>query len=141
MIENISVITLGVEEFGKSLEFYSKVLGWETTASENDPVAFFKLGCMVVAIFPKRDLAADAGVEYSSGGFPGFSLSYNTSGEDEVNTVIERLRNSGTRIVKEPQSTEWGGYSAYFADPDGYLWEVVYNPFWHVASDGRVESL
>jgi len=138
MRPTISLITLGVRDFNRSLAFYRDTLGWETTATEDDPVAFFQLQNLIFGIFPKSELAKDAGVHNDGNGFPGFSLAQNLASETEVNAAFTKLKAKGVTIMKEPQKAEWGGYSGYFSDPDGYLWELAWNPFWKMDENGQV---
>jgi hypothetical protein len=90
---------------------------------------FFELNGIHLSLYNRKSLAEDATVDESGSGFKGFTLSHNVGSEKEVDDMINYLRNKGVTIVKEPQKVFWGGYSSYFADPDGTLWEVAYNPF------------
>jgi len=138
MRQNLSVVTLGTRSFTRSLRFYRDGLGWKTDATESDPIAFFDLNGTILALFSRSDLAADATVTPKGGGFTGVTLAHNARSVREVLKVFSRLENLGARIVKRPQSTSWGGFGGYFADPDGNLWEVVYNPGWKLDRKGRV---
>ncbi|BCL75241.1 hypothetical protein JHS3_09770 [Jeongeupia sp. HS-3] len=94
---------------------------------------FFELGKTWLSLFPRDELAADAGVPAQGSGFPGFTLAHNVKSETEVDALLAEVAAGGGRIVKPAQRADWGGYSGYFADPDGVLWEVAYNPqFPHV---------
>lgn len=95
----------------------------------------------MLELFDREALAKDAGVSHEGSGFPGFTLAYNAQSEKEVDEVFEQMRKSGAKIVKEPHKTDWGGYSGYFADPDGFLWEVAHNPIWKYDDKGRVLQL
>ncbi len=134
----ISVITLGVQDFPRSLHFYRDILGWRTSATEADPVAFFPLRGMVLSLYGRKELALDAKTPPEGQGFHGFTVSHNVGSSAEVDQVFDRLKAAGCTIVKEPQSADWGGYSGYFSDPDGNLWEVAYNPSWKLHRDGSV---
>jgi len=138
MHPSISAITLGVNDFSQSLLFYKKGLGWQTKATRKDDVAFFKLNGVVLALYDKKALAKDAGVNYRGNGFPGITLAHNARSEKEVNEIFKKLARLRARVVKKPQKTSWGGYGGYFADPDGYLWEVVYNPHWKMDPKGSI---
>lgn len=138
MKSRITAITLGVADFRRSLEFYKNGMGWPTSATGDDEIAFFELPGTVLALFERGKLAEDAGVPSEGNGFSGITLAINTSGEKEVDEIISHVRSIGGKIVKEPQKVFWGGYSSYFSDPDGFLWEVVYNPNWKVDENGMV---
>ena len=130
MRQKLNLITLGVRDYKKSLEFYEKGLGWKKSSASLDHLALFPLGGMVLALYPRDLLAEDAQVQDIPGGFPGITLSFNAKSEQEVDRVFEEIRNFGAEIVKKPQKASWGGYSGYFKDPDGNLIEAAFNPFW-----------
>ncbi len=138
MRPSISVITLGVTNFRRSLAFYKKGLGWPTKATSKDDIAFFKLNGIVLALYDKKGLAEDAGVSVRGSDFPGTTLAHNVRSEREVDEVFKQVTKLGAKTIKNPQKASWGGYSGYFADPDGYLWEVVYNPHWKMDRKGSV---
>jgi len=138
MQPSISVITLGVADFQRSLAFYKNGLGWPTKATSKDNIAFFKLNGIVLALYDKKGLAEDAGVSARGSGFPGVTLAHNVRSEREVDEVFMQVTKLGAKTIKKPQKASWGGYSGYFADPDGYLWEVVYNPHWKLDRKGSV---
>ena len=129
MNQHLHLVTLGISDIKRSVEFYTKVLGWKPASNSSDDVAFFQAGGVVLGLFPREELAKDAITSPEGGGFAGFTLAYNAQSESEVDEVIADLRAKGVKIMKEPQKVFWGGYSSYFADPDGFLWEVAYNPF------------
>lgn len=129
MEQRINLITLGVSDFKKSLHFYSEGLGWKPSSASQDDVAFFQMGGVVLSLYPKTALAEDAKVNSNGNGFPGFSLAYNAKSEKEVEDVLSAVKQMGATILKPAEKVFWGGYSGYFSDPDGYLWEVAYNPF------------
>lgn len=125
-----SIITLGVTDFHKSLEFYHKGLGFPThNYNDGDDHVLFSMDGTWLSLYPKEKLAQDAGVPNDSHGFAGITLAHNVSSKEAVDQVFQLAINAGAKLVKPPQNTFWGGYSGYFADPDGYLWEVAYNPF------------
>ncbi|MDP6342515.1 MAG: VOC family protein, partial [Alphaproteobacteria bacterium] len=104
-------------------------------------IAFFDLSGIVFALYPHDDLAKDIDAVAANGGgaaYQGFALAHNVRGRDEVDAVFARLKERGATIVKAPEEAFWGGYSGYFADPDGHVWEVAYNPFWPIGTDGRI---
>lgn len=129
MKAKISMITLGVTDFERSLTFYRDGLGFKTKYKEGEGIAFFEMEGTWLAIFPKDKLAEDATVPNDGKGFSGITLAHNVKSETEVDKVYEEAIAAGARRIKQPQKVFWGGYSGYFADPDGYLWEVAYNPF------------
>jgi predicted lactoylglutathione lyase len=118
-----------MRDFETSRKFYAETLGWQPAGASNDDIAFFQTNGVVFAIYAREKLAEDAMVSPEGSGFSGITLSYNTQSESEVDEIIMDLRTKGVKIIKEPQKVFWGGYSSYFADPDGYHWEVAYNPF------------
>lgn len=136
MDQRVSLVTLGVRDLGAARRFYAS-LGWEVSSSSPESVAFFQVGCMVLALWDRASLAADSAVE-DAGGWGGVTLAYNTRSPEEVDRVIEEARTAGATIGREPASTSWGGYSGVFIDPDGHPWEVAHNPEWTVAPDGSV---
>ena len=132
MEPRLSLVTLGVRDLGAATRFYRDVLGLPQI--ETPPgVAFFEMGRTWLSLYPRDELAADAGVPAAGTGFAGFTLAHNVRSEDEVDRLIAAVERGGATIVKRPRKTDWGGYAAYFADPDGFLWEVAHNPhFPHV---------
>lgn len=134
MKPRISVITLGVDDLNAALEFYRDGLGLPTkgimgTEFEHGAVAFFDLQNGVkFALYARDDLAWDAGIPKSKPSPTEFSLGHTVRTQDEVDEVMRRAIGAGARLVKPAQKTFWGGYAGYFQDPDGHLWEVVFNP-------------
>ena len=128
MNQHLHIITLGVRDLEKSKKFYEETLGWKISRPQ-EGIAFFQAGGVVLALFPREELAKDALVNVEGDDFAGFTLAYNAQSESEVDEIINELRSKGVKIVKEPQKVFWGGYSSYFADPDDNRWEVAYNPF------------
>ena len=130
MRQKLNILTLGVKDFQKALSFYEQGLGWKKSSASQGDIAFFSLGGIVLALYPRHLLAEDALVEDAGSGFAGFSISYNAKSEKEVDEVLEKVKAAGARVIKPAQKVFWGGYSGYFKDPDGHLFEVAYNPFW-----------
>ncbi|HEV2755973.1 MAG TPA: VOC family protein [Actinomycetota bacterium] len=137
MDQSIRVVTVGVEDVARSRAFYSDGLGW-VPLLDLPEIVFYQAGFgLAFGVWSLRDLSEDAGRDLPRGS--SFSLGHNVASGDDVDAVIERARAAGAAIVKEPQDAPlFGGYQAYFADPDGYLWDVVYNPGLTVGSDGTI---
>jgi predicted lactoylglutathione lyase len=137
MKQSIRVVTVAVENLSRSRRFYSDGLGW-TPLMDLDEVVFYQAGFgLVFAIWPLQDLSRDVGTPIGPGS--AFSLGHNVDSKEEVDEVIKRARSAGAAIVKERQDAPlFGGYQGYFADPDGHLWDIVYNPGLHVRDDGTI---
>ena len=129
MKQRITFITLGVSSLNTSIDFYENKFGWKRSEMSTGNIVFYELNGISLALFPLNELAKDATVDANGNGFKGFTIAYNARSEEEVNTLIQNLREKGVKIVKEPQKVFWGGYSSYIADPDGNLWEIAFNPF------------
>ena len=127
MEPRISFITLGVRDLERATSFYKDVLRLPQLPSPPGVVTFFEMGKTWLSLFPREDLAADAGVPAEGSGFPGFALAHNVRSIEEVDRLLAEAAAGGGRIVKPGQKTDWGGYAGYFADPDGFLWEVAWN--------------
>lgn len=130
MRPNLNLVTLGVQDFERALKFYRDGLGWQPSSASQGDVAFFPLGGVVLALYPRDKLAEDAQVSPEGSGFAGLTLAYNAKSQAEVDEVLQTVERLGATIVKPAETVFWGGYSGYFADPDGHLWEVAWNPFW-----------
>lgn len=134
MKPRISVITLGVDDLERAVAFYRDGLGLATDGIigqefEHGAVAFFDLaGGLRLALWPRKSLAQDTGLPLQAPCATGFSLGHNVASRAEVDTVMLQAAKAGARMVKAAQPTFWGGYAGYFQDPDGHLWEVVWNP-------------
>jgi catechol 2,3-dioxygenase-like lactoylglutathione lyase family enzyme len=137
MEQRVSLITLGVRDLDQSRAFYER-LGWRRSALNAEEVAFFQVGGLVLSLFPREHLAKDAGLSPEGSGFCGIALAYNTRSREEVERVLEEAEQAGARILKPAQDTFWGGYSGYFSDPDGYPWEVAWNPGFTIEPDGSI---
>jgi len=130
MEQHINYITLGVADLAESRRFYRDVFGWQETADSNENIAFFQAGnALLLALFGKTALAHDAQIPEQSSGFPRFTLAHNVGSEAEVDALFAGFAAKNTNIIKAPQKAFWGGYSGYLADPDGFLWEIAFNPF------------
>jgi catechol 2,3-dioxygenase-like lactoylglutathione lyase family enzyme len=132
MEPRISFVTLGVGDLERARAFYRDVLALPVVFSGGD-VTFFEMGRTWLALYPRHLLAEDAGVENSRPGFAGITLAHNVGSPEEVDTLLAHAANGGGRLVRAGHRAAWGGYTGYFADPDGFLWEVAWNPkFPHV---------
>lgn len=132
MEPRLSFVTLGVSDLERSVRFYADVLRLPQLPTPPS-VAFFELGRTWLSLYPRDLLAADAGVPADGSGFAGFTLAHNVRSAAEVDALLAEVAARGGRIVKPGQRADWGGYTGYFADPDGFLWEVAWNPhFPHV---------
>jgi uncharacterized protein len=126
MNPHVSVITLGVRDFDRAKRFYSEGLGWPIQQEQDDWVCFgLADGSSALALYPWDAFADDAGVAPDGSGFRGVSFAYNVRSEDRVDAVLAEAERAGGAIVQPVRRTEWGGYSGYFADPEGHLWEVA----------------
>jgi len=134
MEQRLSVITLGVADLKRSQTFYER-LGW-TPAFEAEEVVFYQAGGLVVGLFP--GLAEDAGVEGESRGPGLIALAHNVRDRAAVDELMAQAKAAGARITRAAQDAPWGGRAGYFADPDGHLWEVAWNPAWPIDAEGRV---
>jgi catechol 2,3-dioxygenase-like lactoylglutathione lyase family enzyme len=139
MNQHLHLVTLGVKSMEVSRKFYIETLGWKPSSSSNEDITFFQAGGIVLSIFQREKLAEDALVRPDGAGFAGFTLAYNARSEAEVDEIIRDLKSKGVKILKEPQKVFWGGYSSYFADPDGNCWEVAYNPFFPFDQNGNLK--
>jgi catechol 2,3-dioxygenase-like lactoylglutathione lyase family enzyme len=132
MRQKLNLITLGVRDFQRAVDFYEKGLGWRKSSASMEELALFPLGGITLALYPRMALAEDATVPDIETGFSGITLSYNAKTEQEVDEVLEEVEKLGATIMKPAQKAFWGGYSGYFKDPDGHLVEVAHNPFWEL---------
>ncbi len=139
MEPRITLVTLGVRDLDASRAFYRDGLGWPMSSVSNDDVAFFRTGGVVLSLYPRHLLADDAGVPSDGAGFPGFALAHNVASKDVVDEVLRTAVGAGARLVKPAVDVFWGGYSGYFADPDGFLWEVAWNPGFPLGPDGTMQ--
>ena len=129
MEPRLNIITLGVMDFDRAVRFYRDGLGWPMSSASVGDFALFKLSTgTALALYPRHLLAADAKVE-DPGGFAGVTLAQNVATRKEVDLALSQAVAAGGHILKPAQEAEWGGYSGYFADPDGHPWEMAWNPY------------
>lgn len=136
MEQRISLITLGVDDLARARRFYEQGLGW-TPAATPDGVAFYQLPGIALALFGRADLAEDAHHPVD-GRFSGVTIAINQRTEADVDAVLEQAAAAGARILKPAEKVFWGGYSGYFEDLDGHVWEVALNPQWTIHEDGTL---
>lgn len=137
MEQRVSIVTLGVADLKRSREFYER-LGWRRSMASAEGIVFFRAGGIAVALFPRQELAKDANIAPDGHGFSGFSLAYNARNREEVDSLLAEAVAAGAKLLKPAQEAFWGGYSGYFSDPDGFLWEVAWNPSFPIAEDGSI---
>jgi len=128
MKPRISMVALAVEDLVVSRRFYEDGLGLPSIDSPPG-VVFFKLNGTWLGLSERQSLARDAGVSELGTGYQGFNLAHNVMSEKEVDDIVERAVSAGAKLIKAPTKADWGGYHAYFSDPDGHLWEIAHNPF------------
>lgn len=139
MQPRISIVTLGVTDMVKARAFY-EALGFKAGAASSEHVTFFQAGGMILGLYGRSALAEDAHVKDAPTGFRAVSLGHNVHSEAEVDAVLAEAVAAGARLLKPGQKVFWGGYSGYFADPDGHMWEVAHNPFFPLAKDGSISQ-
>jgi uncharacterized protein len=137
MEPRLSLITLGVADVARARRFY-EALGFKAGRASQESVAFLPAGGVVLALWGRGDLAADAGVDDSKPGFAGAALAHNARSEADVDKALAEAVAAGAKLIKPAAKTSYGGYAGYFADPDGHLWEVAHNPHFALDADGRV---
>ena len=132
MEPRISLITLGVKDLKKSRKFYEKGLGFPVRPESQGDVVFFGLNTLWLSLYPRDLLAKDAKVPKKGSGFSGITLAHNVKTKKAVDALMAKAKKIGAKITKPAQEVFWGGYSGYFADPDGHLCEIAYNPFFWI---------
>jgi catechol 2,3-dioxygenase-like lactoylglutathione lyase family enzyme len=140
MEPRISLITLGVADVARSRRFY-EALGWRASGASQESVAFFQLGGLALGLFGRASLAEDAGLAETEPGAPGFggiALAQNVRSPEAVDALLAEAERAGARILRPARKVFWGGYSGYFADPDGHPWEIAWNPGFAIEADGSL---
>ena len=137
MEPRVSIITLGVDDLDRAVRFY-EAMGLKRNEKITEGVAFFQMGGMILALWPRSDLAHDAGLQQERCAFTGVALAYNTRSEAEVYGILDAAERAGGRIVKLAQRAFWGGVQGYFADTEGHLWEVAHNPGFPLDAEGNI---
>lgn len=138
MQARVHIITLGIRDFANAVRFYRDGLGWPLSTASVDDVAFFRLDGLVLALYPWDKLAEDAAVPPAGTGFRGVTLAHNVRRREDVDTILALAVSAGATLVKPARDVFWGGYSGYFADPEGHLWEVAWNPHFPFADDSSL---
>jgi catechol 2,3-dioxygenase-like lactoylglutathione lyase family enzyme len=133
-VQRITLITLGVQDLPRAKAFYT-ALGWHA-AQEQESVVFYQLNGLVLGLFGRAALAEDQGRAGADLGTGAMTLAQNFDTQEDVDAAFEQALASGATALKRPEKVFWGGYSGYFADPDGHVWELAHNPFWPLANDG-----
>lgn len=136
MEQRLSLVTLGVADLARARRFYEEGLGWRPAQAQDD-IVFYQLPGIVFALFPRAALMEDAQLT-GAWGTGGLALAHNVRDRAAVDVVLAVAAEAGATIHKPAHDTFWGGYSGYFTDPDGHLWEVAWNPSWPIAADGSV---
>ena len=137
MEQRLSVITLGVKNLTSATDFYTS-LGWKLAPQSDKSISMFNLQTMAFALYQRKDLADDATVHLSNAPeHPAFTLAHNVESEATVDAILAQAETAGGKLIKPAQKVFWGGYSGYFADLDGFLWEVAFNPFSKLGPNGE----
>ncbi len=135
---NLAIVTLGVADLDLSIAFYES-LGWEQHGDRAAGIVWFRTSGPWLGLFPTDELAADAGMLAEElPAYRGVTLAVNLPTDTDVDAAFDLVREVGGVVVKEPERMSWGGYSGYFADPDGHLWELCFNPGFPIDADGRI---
>ena len=138
MEARVSLVTLGVENLPRALGFYRDGLGWPLSSVGDENVAFFRTGGIVLALYRRDLLAGDVGVPAEGTSFSGVTLAHNVAEREDVDRALGEAVAAGATLVKAAEDVFWGGRIGYFADPDGHLWEVAWNPGFPIAPDGTL---
>ena len=128
MEPHITIVGLGVADLQRAIEFYQEGLGLPRNEGPED-IAFFNMGGVILSVYPRDKLAEDIGVSPEGSGFSGVTLAHNVASPEAVDALLQEAVAAGAKLIKPGQKVFWGGYSGYFADPDGHYWEVAHNPF------------
>jgi uncharacterized protein len=136
MEQRISLVTLGVSDYGRAKAFY-EALGWSVTWDVEETAFFQANGCILV-LWARDKLAEDSGIVDDGARWGGIALAHNVGSHEEVDAVIEQARSNGAEITREPSETFYGGYAGVFCDLDGHAWEVAHNPGFRLDADGNV---
>lgn len=136
MEQRVSIVTLGVENLDRSRRFYEDGLGWKR-GNHHEEIVFYQVGGSILTLFGRAALAEDACISNPGSGYGGVTLAFCTRTRAEVDAVIAQAVAAGAALLKPAANTFWGGYSGYFSDPDGHVWEVAWNPDWELGPNGE----
>lgn len=132
-------MTLGVKDLAASKKFYSEALGWEPAGPSDGNIVFYNQLGIILALYPVDKLSEDAGLPSQRSGFSGVTLAINLDSVNEVDELFNKVTAAGGKALIQPRETFWGGYDAYFADPDGHPWEIAWAPFWEYDEQGSLK--
>jgi hypothetical protein len=135
MEQRVTAITLGVADLARARRFYEEGLGWRR-GNDHVVVAFYQLPGMILSLFSRDSLAEDAKLPATGSGFSGITIAHNCRDRAGVDAVLAQAEAAGATILKPAEDAAWGGYGGYFADPDGHVWEVAWNPGWPLDAEG-----
>ncbi len=138
MEQRVSIIGLGVRDLPAARAFYLDGLGLRASGASNEEIIFIQVGGIALSLYSRDKLAEDVEVDPAGEGFAGITIAYTARSRVEVDQVLRQAEVAGGRLVKAAQDVFWGGYSGYFADPDGHLWEVAWNPFLEIDAAGNL---
>jgi len=139
MKARLNIVTLGVKDLNESKKFYSEALNWQPASPGDDNIIFYNQLGIIVALYPIDKLAEDAGLSAERNGFSGVTLAINLDSINAVDNLVAKVKTAGGKILIKPRETFWGGYDAYFADPDGHPWEIAWAPFWEYDEQGSLK--
>lgn len=143
MEQRYSIVTFGTADLARARKFYEECLGWRPFMTEG--MTAYDMGGIAFGLFAHDELANDAGLPQApiqDGHYHGFAVAYNARSAEEVDEIMAHIASKGAaygaKVLKQAHKAFWGGYSAYFADPDGHAWEVAFNPYWPISDDGKL---
>ena len=137
MEQRLSIVTLGVADVAAARRFYER-LGWSASSVGGDEIAFFQAGSIVFSLYSLEEMTTDLGLESGGSGCASIALAYNVRQKEDVDAVLAEAEKAGAKLLKPAEEKFWGGYAGYFADPEGYAWEVAWNPAFELREDGSL---